>query len=285
MNGQRSITIAGGGLAGLTLGIGLRQLGVPVTVHDAGAYPRHRVCGEFISGRGQASLDRLGLREPLMKAGARIAKSAAFFTERKPSTPWVLPEPALCLSRYKMDALLAAEFQAIGGVLVPNNRRQNFDIPEGNVRASGRRSQPVERGWRFFGLKVHARGVDLQTDLEMHFTRHGYVGLCRLDEDVVNVCGLFRSGTTQPNLATAWPSWLGGQAGSPLHERLAAAAFERTSFCAVAGIGLKPGKVVRQDELCVGDAISMIPPITGNGMSMAFESAEMAIEPLTAYSR
>jgi flavin-dependent dehydrogenase len=28
----------------------------------------------------------------------------------------------------------------------------------------------------------------------------------------------------------------------------------------------------------------MIAPMTGNGMSMAFESAEIAIEPLTAYS-
>jgi hypothetical protein len=29
----------------------------------------------------------------------------------------------------------------------------------------------------------------------------------------------------------------------------------------------------------------MIPPVTGNGMSMAFESAELAIEPLVAWSR
>jgi hypothetical protein len=28
----------------------------------------------------------------------------------------------------------------------------------------------------------------------------------------------------------------------------------------------------------------MIPPVTGNGMSMAFESAEMAIDPLARYS-
>ena len=35
----------------------------------------------------------------------------------------------------------------------------------------------------------------------------------------------------------------------------------------------------------IGDALTMIPPVTGNGMSMAFESAAMAIAPLTAYSR
>ena len=38
-------------------------------------------------------------------------------------------------------------------------------------------------------------------------------------------------------------------------------------------------------ECCVGDAITMIPPVTGNGMSMAFESAGLAIEPLAAWSR
>lgn len=29
----------------------------------------------------------------------------------------------------------------------------------------------------------------------------------------------------------------------------------------------------------------MIPPVTGNGMSMAFESAELAVGPLVAWSR
>ena len=29
----------------------------------------------------------------------------------------------------------------------------------------------------------------------------------------------------------------------------------------------------------------MIPPVTGNGMSMAFEAAELAIDPLADYSR
>ena len=59
----RPITIVGGGLAGLVLGIGLRRCDAPVTIWEAGNYPRHRVCGEFISGRGQATLARLGMSE------------------------------------------------------------------------------------------------------------------------------------------------------------------------------------------------------------------------------
>ena len=51
------LTIAGGGLAGLSLGIALRSRGVPVRVIEAASYPRHRVCGEFISAIADVELD------------------------------------------------------------------------------------------------------------------------------------------------------------------------------------------------------------------------------------
>jgi 2-polyprenyl-6-methoxyphenol hydroxylase-like FAD-dependent oxidoreductase len=70
-----------------------------------------------------------------------------------------------------------------------------------------------------------------------------------------------------------------------LHQRLAAAEFDEDSFCAVAGLSLQPYRAVARTDCCVGDAITMIPPVTGNGMSMAFESAELAIELLVAWSR
>ena len=39
---MKPITIIGGGLAGLTLGILLRREKCPVTVHEAGSYPNIR---------------------------------------------------------------------------------------------------------------------------------------------------------------------------------------------------------------------------------------------------
>lgn len=285
MSSKKPITIIGGGLAGLTLGVGLRQQNVPVTIHEAGAYPRHRVCGEFISGRGIQTLERLGLKEKFLAAGARPAVNAAFFSGRMTSEVKPLPEPALCLSRFQMDALLASEFRGLGGDLTENNRYKQTDRRDGQVRASGRRRQPVEQGWRLFGLKVHARNVSLEADLEMHLTRDGYVGLCRLGDGVVNVCGLFRTRTTQPDLVENWRNWLSGRTGSLLRERLAGARFDETSLCSVAGISLRPQRALMQTEICVGDAVTMIPPVTGNGMSMAFESAELVIEPLVAYSQ
>ncbi|MDB6123066.1 MAG: putative electron transfer oxidoreductase [Pedosphaera sp.] len=274
----------GGGLAGLMLGIGLRQNGIPVKVWESGHYPRHRVCGEFISGRGQDSLARLGLLELLKNAGAIPAKTAAFFSEKKSSPVRELSLSAISLSRHVLDNLLAQEFRRLGGELREGERWHEADFAEGVVRANGRRMQAVENGWRWFGLKAHARNVELTADLEMHVSPSGYVGICRLANDEVNVCGLFRR-SAESGDARKWPEILRGAVGSLRQQRLAGAKFDEDSFCSVAGLSLRPRRAVAHKECCVGDALTMIPPVTGNGMSMAFESAEVAIEPLVAYGR
>jgi len=309
MPAPRTITIVGGGLAGLTLGIGLRQRGIPAEIFEAGTYPRHRVCGEFISGNGPAVLQRLGLLPLLERAGAIHVHSAAFIAGTNHSPVRKLSTPALGLSRHLLDAALAEEFRRLGGELHQNSRwnppNQNETVVsspspprsggegrgevvlgsqgEGVIRASGRRAQPTEHGWRWFGLKAHARNVNLSADLEMHVSADNYVGVNRINGGEVNVCGLFRGrpgGTRESGFER-----LRGKPGLPLHEKLAHAQFDEHSFCSVAGLSLTPQRAADQKDCCIGDAITMIPPVTGNGMSMAFESAEIAIGPLCRYSR
>jgi flavin-dependent dehydrogenase len=283
MSTLKLIQIVGGGLAGLTLGIALRRRAIPVTIHEAGNYPRHRVCGEFISGRGQSSLARLDLNGLIESVGAIRANSAVFFTGTNSGRPHALPASAICLSRYKLDAALVAEFMRIGGTLISGERWREENFSEGVVRAAGRRAEIEQGTERWFGLKIHARNVALAADLEMHLSRQGYVGICRLNDGEVNICGLFRR--RAGGVAPADPrELLRGERGSPLRERLADAKFDDSSFCAVAGLSLAPQRAVTRPEVCVGDAITMIPPVTGNGMSMAFESAELAVAPLTAWS-
>src|ERR1035441_7554800 len=131
MAAPKPLTIVGGGLAGLTLGIGLRQKGIPVTTWEAGHYPRHRVCGEFISGRGQDVLARLGLREAFVQAGLVLARTAAFYLGPSGSPVRALPEPALCLSRFTMEPLLAHQVRQAGGELHANARWREEDFGEG----------------------------------------------------------------------------------------------------------------------------------------------------------
>ena len=279
------ITIVGGGLAGLTLGIGLVRRGVPVTVWEAGSYPRHRVCGEFISGRGQEVLERLELLELFRRAGAVFAETAIFFLGRERSPVRPLPAPAICLSRFTMDALLARRFRELGGELREKQRWQQPEFGEGVVLASGRRAQAAENGWRWFGLKVQATNVRTEAGLEMHVSPRGYVGLTRLGDGYVNVCGLFRRPASGYANTGSWRDMLRGQAGTALRERLSQAVFDESSACAVAGLSLRAQRASASAECRIGDALTMIAPATGNGMSMAFEAAERAVAPLTAYSR
>jgi len=292
----RAMTIVGGGPAGLALGIELRRRGVPVTVREAGQYPRHRVCGEFLRGHGWTVLERLGLVGRLVRAGAPLATSVAFFPAAAEGAVVrrQLPQPALCCSRWTLDAMLAAEFCRLGGELRTGQRCQGGCNGAGIERATGRRpcTEPDGGGWRWFGLKVHARNVALEADLEMHLQPDGYVGLCRVETGNVNVCGLFRRrpGSGPVNAVT----WLRGAPGALLEQRLRRAQFVESSLCAVAGLAWHaPGlpwvrRLAESDsavECCVGDALAVIPPLTGNGLSLALESAAVAAGPLTAWSR
>jgi len=279
----REITIIGGGLAGLTLGIALRERGIGVNLWEAGAYPRHRVCGEFISGNGLAVLRRLGLWDSLLKAGASKAQSVGLCFGRK-LRKYELPEPALCLSRFHLDHFLAARLEALGGSVKTGARYNGPWETDGLVRGTGRQARAEEKDWHWYGLKAHARDVSLEADLEMHYASQAYVGLCRLNEQTVNVCGLFRRKASDPKPGRGLPEKLRGTAGTLLFDRLQEAKWEYDSVCAVAGLSFGPLPSLEEMPCCVGDVFRMIPPLTGNGMSIAFESAELATAPLVDYA-
>lgn len=296
MKAGQGVTIVGGGLSGLALGLRLRQMGVACEVWEAQGYPRHRVCGEFLSGRGQQILAELGVRSMLEQRGAVWGRTVAFFSGDRTVGRGELPEPAFCVSRYQLDSVLAEALVAEGGVVRMGERfTGSFQLP-GVVRATGREPRPENGGWRWLGLKAHAFEVELSADLEMHFHPNAYVGLCRVEGERVNVCGLFRSRAPLADLRRTWPERLRGVKGSPLWERLQGKRFDEASFSAVAALPLGGGWMRRPrirdsepradgDEFRVGDGCGMIPPVTGNGMSIALESASLAAPRLGAWSR
>lgn len=269
---KNRIAIAGGGLAGLALGIGLRRRGVEVELHEALAYPRHRVCGEFLSGVEPSTLDRLGIGDCLGEA--RKLESALWSAgARRIGSPGVR---GLGISRWLLDRRLSEKFQALGGRLHTGSR-----IPPGKgvVWAAGRPKR--ESPW--IGLKCHARGLEPDADLEMFSGPGGYAGLARIEDGRVNVCGLFRKKTLRPAKGPALLlEALRGAGLSSLAGRLESAELDDKSFCGVAGFatGRQAGP-----EFSIGDAANMIPPFTGNGMSMAFESAACALEPALEFCR
>ncbi|CAA9373825.1 MAG: hypothetical protein AVDCRST_MAG93-8642, partial [uncultured Chloroflexia bacterium] len=55
------MVIVGAGLAGSSLATALARGGWKVVLLEQGDFPRHKVCGEFLSPESQASLEALGL--------------------------------------------------------------------------------------------------------------------------------------------------------------------------------------------------------------------------------
>lgn len=274
---MKAVTIAGGGLSGLSLGLALRKAGVPVEICEAGSYPRHRVCGEFISGVSEETLRALGVDGAL--ADAWRHRRVTWCREGRELMRAELPVPALGISRWTLDERLRAGFVAAGGVMKCGERISR-EAREGWVWAAGR--IPTRSAW--VGLKCHFKGLDLDGGLEMHLGSNGYVGLTPVEDGRVNVCGLFRVDRRISARGVEWLlDYLEAGGNWALAGRLRRAEADGASFSGVAGFQL--GMQAAEEGLCaVGDAWGMIPPFTGNGMSMAFEGAELAVQPLVEWA-
>jgi 2-polyprenyl-6-methoxyphenol hydroxylase-like FAD-dependent oxidoreductase len=304
------LEIIGGGLAGLSLGLALRRVGIDVTVFEAGEYPRHRVCGEFITGLDDDTIERLGL-EPIL-TGALLHQEVAWFVGDEPPRLHALPHPAYGVSRYALDARLADAFTAAGGELRTKARVTDLSARPGRIFAIGRR-----RGHSpWIGLKTHVRGMTLHRDLELHLGNDAYVGLSRVEDGSINVCGLFRRLTkvaadfpvgdpvsqikisftpnSAPSSRTYAPhsnaqsyatlfGYLRACGFTALADRLQDAEIDASSFCSVAALQFDR-RVPTTDRIQLGDACAMIPPFTGNGMAIAFQSAATALDPLRRYA-
>lgn len=272
------VRIIGGGLAGLSLAHALAVRGVAVRVDEAGAYPRHRVCGEFMAGVRDETIETLGL-EPVLSDALRHLE-VAWYWRGVPMWRGELPRAALGLSRHCMDGRIAERLRAAGGELVERSRVPIEAPGAGEVLASGRRiGKP---GW--IGLKMHARRLPTEADLELHLSQGGYVGLARIEDGRCNVCGLFRAGRlASGGRVDAFLAQLRHAGLEALAWRVAGADPDPESFAAVSHLHFEtrpdPGASLR-----LGDAYAVIPPFTGNGMTLALESAETVLPAVLDYA-
>ena len=274
---NQTVTIAGGGLAGLSLAIALRHRNVPVRILEAGEYPRHRVCGEFISGVSPGTLENLHIAGHFHDA--RQHRSFSWSDQERVIHRGELPEAALGISRHLLDQRLYEEALSLGCEIITRHRAKP-EPADGMVWAAGRRPRPG----KWIGLKAHIRGLPVDSDLQMHLGGNGYLGIAGVEDGWSNVCGLFlidRSLDSKgPGLL---PAYLEAGGNTNLATAIRDAEWRPGSFTAVAGFELGQQKEIA-GILCLGDARSMIPPFTGNGMSMAFQAAEAAVSPIHEWS-
>ncbi|MBU9936905.1 MAG: FAD-dependent oxidoreductase, partial [Ferruginibacter sp.] len=98
------IIIIGGGLAGLVSAIHLSKAGLSVILIEKNEYPKHKVCGEYVSNEVLPYLQQLGA-DP-MTTGAKKINRFLLSTTRGKTTEIKLPLGGFGVSRYTLDHFL-----------------------------------------------------------------------------------------------------------------------------------------------------------------------------------
>lgn len=289
MTGQYDVIIIGGGPAGCATAMRLKQLApqARLLLLERGRYPRHKVCGEFISSEGVEALLRLwaGI-SALLNACPKIAHGRIFAEGNEAQLP--LPRAALSIPRYELDDAL---WNACAKIGVECRGRCAVAKVEGNgpfavradgerlparivVDASGRWSNLSRRypknGEKWLGVKAHFREPRPNGSVDLYFFEGGYCGVQPVAEDAVNACAMVRS-----DKATSIQDVL----------RLNSALLKRsetwepmTEEVTTAPLVFEDPRPWREGICRVGDAAGFIDPFVGDGITLALLSGELAAE-------
>ncbi len=285
---MRDLVIVGGGPAGTAAAITAARLGADVLLLEAGAYPRHKVCGEFVSFEVLELLGSLVADQLLLRDAVRVPRVRLFLDGKVFAV--VISPPAASLARLELDVALWQAAKTCGvdcrqQVTVAQIQRGNRHftvatscgefIARSVVDASGRWSKLSQGNHpkpAWLGLKAHFASDPQQDSTDLYFFKGGYCGVQPVGERQLNVCAMVRPGIAatlqqvfarHPRLAEASRGWR--QATEPL-----------ATFPLVFRDPAPEGDGV----LRAGDAAAFIDPFAGAGISLALQSGALAAQKL-----
>ncbi|MGC9199375.1 MAG: NAD(P)/FAD-dependent oxidoreductase [Acidobacteriaceae bacterium] len=299
---QDEVLVLGGGVAGCAAAIALARKGRAVRLIERETAPRHKVCGEFLSGEALEDLDALGI-DVVSLGAAHIANVRLAAARRAAEAP--LPFPAKSLTRKALDTTLIAEAKAAGVRVEVGRSVESLTctptgawqakLDNGSVYsaptaflATGKhdlRSFPrPDDPQRWVAFKMYYRlqptqAAELANASELMLYPGGYGGIQPVEGGVANLCWVVQ----QPHLARAGYRWekllLQMQQACPhLAMRLAGAEPLLDKPISIARIPY--GYIRRTTEqgvYCVGDQAAVIPSFTGDGISIALYTARRAV--------
>jgi 2-polyprenyl-6-methoxyphenol hydroxylase-like FAD-dependent oxidoreductase len=293
------VLVAGGGPAGLCAAAALARAGAEVTLCEAGAFGRPKLCGEFLSPDAEEALAAAGLAGLAERSGAPAIGAVRVTVARRGRTAAEASAPIVPgghgIARADLDAALARAAKAAGADVRDRCRVESLDSDEDGVearcggarvaadvaivatgRVPGVGGSARRPGRRWVAVKTHVRGIALPGVTELHFVRGAYAGLNEVASGgarVVNVCALATCDAWERAGASPDAFWeLLARESPAFGERwrraqvvagseVAAAGFSFDT-CAPAGKGPRP-------VLRVGDAAALIAPLAGDGQAMA----------------
>ena len=304
------MAVIGGSLAGAAAATALAGAGAHVVVLEKAAFPRHKVCGCFLSHEALPVLRKMGVEEELRKANPETITRFALVERGGNRVESDLPAPVLSISRERLDTMAAAAAERSGArirfgatvLAIEGSLQTGFvlKLQDGELAARavvgawGRYSPLDGRLGRAFirrkaslfgfGKTLAGKSGHLAGRAVLHFFEGGYVGLSRVEGGLVNLAAL-ASRTVVKEAHDDLDGLL-----ARLSRESAALARDLDGLAAVPGPPLFSEPVLlghhgalAGDVLCVGDAAGVIDPYTGTGMSLALLFGDAAAAPLAGF--
>jgi flavin-dependent dehydrogenase len=294
--------VIGGGIAGSSLAKQFADCGWRTVLLDRQRFPRHKACGEFLSPESQEMLSKLGLDDVMESLQPQLISSARLIFENGGTVEVSLPGKAWGISRYMLDvALHEAAIHAGAIVRTGINVTSIKQVEEGyevNIKQDGSAeiilARSVYAAWgshrhnnmfnepypldsskyTYIGIKSHYSGVDPEPVTELYFVKGGYIGISPVENGYYNVAALLESkvvkgmGTTVPAILEAT-----SKANPLLVERMKNALPVEATQTSIAPVRLSQQPLAWHVIPHVGDAAVVIPPLCGDGMSIALRSS------------
>lgn len=311
------VAIAGAGPAGASLAARLAGLGMRVALLDAGAFPRDKLCGEFLSPEAQGVLDRLGISDDLAGSGYQAIGRLRLTTPGgrviDAEIKGLDSQPGIGLSRSVLDALLARLAVSAGAVLLERSRVSGPVVADGRVvglrarhpdlgrfevrarvvvAADGRHSPLVRQTGttrpqsrfrpRHFGLKrhlsiSHSEAGGSTGTVGLHLLPGGYGGACLIEGRMTNLCALLPESALRAHRGNLDRLADAWLDRNPALARLRAAGSPVGPWQAVSGVRVEVSTPRTPGILYVGDCQGTIDPLGGQGMTMALLGAELLV--------
>ncbi len=293
---QSHILIIGGGLAGLTSAIHLRRAGIPVIVLEKDTYPRHKVCGEYISNEVLPYLASLEI-DPKEK-GAISISDLWITTHQGKSIRSKLPLGGFGISRYTLDYVLYQKAISVGVDIINAQvidiqkkddrfivKTSDYQIFEGTyvIGAFGKRSivdkviqlNQKHKKHPWLAIKAHYKTDFDKNTVALHNFEGGYCGLSMVENQQVNACYLvsYDSFKKYKNIAQFQKNVVQKNPYLNAFFEEAIPVFEQPMT--ISQINFDKRKSLQNHIFMVGDAAGLIHPLCGNGMAIAIQSAQM----------
>ena len=298
------VCIIGGGLAGLVSAIHLANQNIKVALFEKHNYPRHKVCGEYVSNEILPYLNSLGIN--VFEYGAKKISNLTLSHQNGKTLEQQLPLGGFGISRYAFDRLLAEKAKEKNVNIIHDEvlniefLNDSFQITSKEqqihadfvICAHGKRSgldktldrQFIKQKTPWIGIKAHYKTKDFNENLvELHNFQGGYCGLSMVENGHINLCYLVHQKAFKKFKSIEKFNQSGLTKNPHLKRFLSQSEPVFEKHLSISQISFQNKPTVKNHVLFAGDAAGLIHPLCGNGMAMAIHSAKMVSEEVVHY--